>query len=106
MTYLQAKRSGNTTWAEKIELRIVYWGASGKYVEKSTLLALGRNVTGFELPEALYENTTFEAKEPKQSECDIVLAMNLRQALREEHQEDDMEEKDEEEEGDGNIEYD
>lgn len=97
-------RSGNTSWTERIDSRTVYWATPGKYVEKSALLAVGRNLTGFELPEALYENTTFEAKEPMESECDVVLAMNLRQALREENQENDMEEKgeEEEEEEDGN----
>ncbi|OAX81022.1 hypothetical protein ACJ72_04640 [Emergomyces africanus] len=89
----ETKRPGKT-WAGKNDSRTVPWGASGKYVGKSTLLALGRNVTGLELPEILYENTTFEAKESKESEYDVVLGTNLRQALREaEHQENHMEEK-------------
>ena len=107
---MHAKRSGNTSWADKIDFRTTYWGTPGAYVEKSTLLALGRNVSGFELPEPLYENNTFDAEEPKNNEYDVVLAINLRKALtdvlKKQDDEDESDEEEDDEEGDdGDISF-
>ena len=59
ITYLHAKMVGNRSWTDDIESQKIVWGRPGRYVEKSTLLSLGRSISEFELPLALYENTTF-----------------------------------------------
>ncbi|KAK2771292.1 hypothetical protein FQN53_005102 [Emmonsiellopsis sp. PD_33] len=82
VTYLHAKKSGNTAWAERIDSRNVLWASPGPYLEKSTLLSLGRNISGFELPPPLYEDMTFDSAEPpKDATQEVVLSMRVREAL-------------------------
>ncbi|KAK2812582.1 hypothetical protein FQN50_001226 [Emmonsiellopsis sp. PD_5] len=82
VTYLHAKKNGNTAWAERIDSKNVLWASPGPYLEKSTLLSLGRNISGFELPPPLYEDMTFDSAEPpKDANQDVVLSMRVREAL-------------------------
>jgi hypothetical protein len=69
------------SWARKIETSKVFWASPGPYMEKSALLALGRNISGLELPPALYEGNTFSLKEPPNTEDDLVLSLRLREAI-------------------------
>jgi hypothetical protein len=77
MTYLNAKRSGSTTWADKVEKFL--WATPGAYLEESTLLILGRNISGVELPPSLYEGMPFQTTE----ERGIDISVHVRQALTE-----------------------
>lgn len=102
MTYLNAKKDGNMQWVEKVESRKVLWASPGPYLEKSTLLALGRNISGLELPPSLYEENTFDGEEAPQDELGM-LAADLRTALitsNKDENEDEEEEEDDEEDDD------
>jgi hypothetical protein len=79
MTYLNAKKSGNTTWADKVETKKILWATPGAYLEKSTLLVLGRNISGFELPPPLYEGMTFSDDGGERNEMEV--CVRVRQAL-------------------------
>jgi hypothetical protein len=79
---------GNTDWTSKVEKKSELWATPGNYLRKSTLLALARNISGFELPPSLYSSTTFEGTDespprPADEEDDIVLdlASDLRNAI-------------------------
>ncbi|PGH11473.1 hypothetical protein AJ79_04848 [Helicocarpus griseus UAMH5409] len=88
MTYLQAKLSGNTAWTDKLAASSSsydIWPVAGEYLEKATLQSLARNISGAELPPALYAGLTFEAeadvKAVADADCEIMLAMRLREVL-------------------------
>lgn len=68
-------------WVEAVEARKVFWASPGPYLEKSTLKALGRNISGVELPPSLYENETFESNAPPTINDDALLAGRLRDAM-------------------------
>lgn len=83
ITYLNAKRDGNKSWVDKIDGRHVFWASPGPYLEKSTLISLGRSISGFELPEALYKGNTFNG-EPGLDTTEgqeILLSSRLRDAI-------------------------
>ena len=47
-----------------------FWPLPGEYLQKSTLQALARNISGLELPPPLIEDTTFESSRITQDEED------------------------------------
>ncbi|EEP81646.1 predicted protein [Uncinocarpus reesii 1704] len=53
----------------------------GPYLEKSTLLSLGRNISGFELPPPIYEGNTFDGDKPDSENEDLALSALLRDAM-------------------------
>lgn len=66
MTYIFRKRentSASIIFTEKVEKENSFWPSPGSYLRKSTLVALARNISGFELPPSLVEHTTFENRE-------------------------------------------
>ncbi|KAF3479575.1 uncharacterized protein GIQ15_06551 [Arthroderma uncinatum] len=81
MTYLIAKRKGNYEWVDKIRHREVRWTAKGNYVQKSLLLSVGRSVSGTDLPSALYEGNTFDAREVE-PEIELALTVALRAEIK------------------------
>ncbi|KAK2762298.1 hypothetical protein FQN54_001308 [Arachnomyces sp. PD_36] len=83
MSYLNCKRTGNTEWTKKVDSKTVFWASPGEYLEKSTLLSLGRNISGFELPPPLYEGNTFDAPSAPDNDYEVAMSMKLRDALRE-----------------------
>jgi hypothetical protein len=48
-----------------------FWPLPGEYLQKSTLQALARNISGLELPPPLIKETTFESSKITQDEEDI-----------------------------------
>ena len=103
ITYLYAKKAGNTDWTERVENCNDFWPTSGPYVEKSTLQSLARNISGCQLPAPLYERATFEEPDKDESQ-DLLLSSRLRSAIIESskrsEEEDEEEEEEEEEEED------
>jgi hypothetical protein len=82
ITYLHAKKDGNKAWVDKVDNRGVFWASPGPWVEKSTLLSIGRNISGFELPPSLYEGNTFTG-EPCEATADqdVLVCSRLRGAV-------------------------
>jgi hypothetical protein len=66
MTYIFRKRentSGSIIFTEKVEQETSSWPSPGAYLRKSTLVTLARNISGFELPPSLVQDTTFDNRE-------------------------------------------
>ncbi|RMJ23805.1 hypothetical protein PHISP_05326 [Aspergillus sp. HF37] len=84
ITYLHAKRDGNKGWVNKVDNRSVFWASPGPWLEKSTLLSIGRNISGFELPPSVYEGNTFTGGAHDATEGqDILVCSRLRDAAAE-----------------------
>ncbi|KAL2831801.1 hypothetical protein BDW59DRAFT_157757 [Aspergillus cavernicola] len=63
--------------------RTNFWPTPGKYLERSTLRSLARNISGLELPPSLINDQTFEDKSISEAEADdvgVTLADDLRRA--------------------------
>ncbi|EEQ32089.1 hypothetical protein McanCB56680_005637 [Microsporum canis] len=105
VTYLYAKKRGNIQWAENIESRKVLWASMGPYLAKSTLISLGRSISGFDLPAALVEGKTFDCPSPTPApEEELALSASLRTAMIESVRATEDEDEDEDEGEDSNIE--
>lgn len=61
VTYIHAKMLGNTAFTSTVESRKEFWASPGKYLERSTLKSLARNISGLELPPSINSHT-FEKK--------------------------------------------
>ena len=85
ITYINAKRLGNTQFTEAVEGRERFWASPGPYLRKSTLIALARNISGIELPSTLIKDQTFETPgdlSARQSEdTNLLLSAQLRDAI-------------------------
>ncbi|KAJ5087272.1 hypothetical protein N7456_010888 [Penicillium angulare] len=57
MTYLKAKKEGNTYFTSMLEQRREFWASPGPYLERSALLALARMLK-VDLPPSILERTT------------------------------------------------
>lgn len=104
IAYLHAKKDGNQSWTEKVDNRTVFWATPGPWVEESTLLSLGRNISGFELPPSVYEGNTFKSTrkpEPVDENQNRILCTRVRKAivvsLGDKEKEDEEDEEDEDE---------
>ncbi|KAM5432430.1 hypothetical protein MferCBS31731_007445 [Microsporum ferrugineum] len=92
ITSLYAKKRGDTQWVENIESRKILWASMGPYLAVS----LGRDISGFELPNASIMGKTFDLPAPA-PENDLALAASLRAAMiRSARAEDDTDIKDKE----------
>lgn len=82
INYLWAKQQGNQEWVEQIDNKGVFWASPGPYLEKSTLISLGRNISGFELPPSILESTTFDGPVPTKGDenQDLSVCIALREA--------------------------
>ncbi|KAM5445498.1 hypothetical protein MaudCBS49596_007482 [Microsporum audouinii] len=76
ITSLYAKKRGDTQWVENIESRKILWASMGPYLAVS----LGRDISGFELPNAFITGKTFDLPAPA-PENDLALAASLRAAM-------------------------
>lgn len=62
-------------FTEKVEQENPFWPSPGAYLRKSTLMTLARNISGFELPPSLIQDTTFDNREESSGvfECNTVM---------------------------------
>ncbi|KAN0074213.1 hypothetical protein V8E54_008150, partial [Elaphomyces granulatus] len=60
ITYLYAKEVGHKQFTERAEARQAFWASLGRYLRRSTLLSLARNMSGVNLPESLYKDEMTE----------------------------------------------
>ena len=85
ITYINAKRLGNTQFTEAVEGKERFCESPGPYLRKSTLISLARNISGIELPSTLIEDQTFEKPgdlSAKQAEdANLLLSAHLRDAI-------------------------
>jgi hypothetical protein len=60
-----------------------FWPSPGAYLQRATLVALARNISGLDLPESMYTDTTFPAIVGGQDplETALVLTSDLRKAI-------------------------
>ncbi|PGH11390.1 hypothetical protein AJ79_04891 [Helicocarpus griseus UAMH5409] len=79
ITYIDAKQKGNLAWVQDVESRKVFWATPGSYLRKSMLRTLARNISGVEMPPAIYEGNTFESGDDV-GDADLIVAGLLRQA--------------------------
>jgi hypothetical protein len=94
ITYLYAKRNGNTSFPSKVESRSSFFASPGPYLRRSTLISLGRNISGVELPRSIFDDTTFENDEVVDSETvGAMLSAQLRNATIQSEKERQREEK-------------
>ncbi|KAJ9306108.1 hypothetical protein DTO217A2_4408 [Paecilomyces variotii] len=80
ITYLNAKKSENTAFTSTVEGRDQFWASPGEYLEKSTLKALARNISGLELPPTLLQHTFEHA--PKDELAADYVGISLSSLLR------------------------
>jgi hypothetical protein len=78
ITYIFRKKEdaeSTKDFTDEVEREKPFWPSPGPYLEKSTLVALARNISGCELPPALVEDTTFEARQefPRVSEVNSIM---------------------------------
>jgi hypothetical protein len=87
ITYLHHKKTGNSEWLEQAmsnsNARGYMWATPGPYLRRSMLVVLARRVSDNFLPEALYDQTTFDDADscPSRSaeeEEDLVMGLNVR----------------------------
>ena len=85
-----------------------FWASPGKYLQRGTLVSLARNISGLDLPESIYQDTTFPETVGSQdpAETAMVLTSQLKDAIlesvrkAEEREQPDYESESEEESGD------
>lgn len=105
ITYLNAKRQGNSFFTNIADSKQGFWASPGPYLRRSTLTSLARNISGCELPPLLLDGNTFEADDAPAHEAEdmsLVVSSEMRKATivsaaRGEQEEDvDMDDEDQE----------
>lgn len=79
---IHAQKAGNAEILDRQEVK-TFWASPGEYLRRSTLVTMARQISGFELPSATYEEMTFveEGEEELRSqEAETVLFYQLREA--------------------------
>jgi hypothetical protein len=90
ISYLTARKEGNEEWTGDLEIRGTLWASPGKYLRKSLLRVLAKEVSDTVLPESLTEQTTFEEvvrNSPRSPEEEETLGQSLAIRLQDEAQE-------------------
>ncbi|OJJ50661.1 hypothetical protein ASPZODRAFT_162606 [Penicilliopsis zonata CBS 506.65] len=84
VSYLNAKRNNYWGFTSKVETGR-FWPTLGPYLRRSTLVALGRCISGTELPQSLIEGNTFESEYDAAQDKDsgMILGADIREALEE-----------------------
>lgn len=62
---------------DKHENETEFWASPGKYLKRSTLISLARNISGLELPPSVYEDMTFETSAEGSTNEGAIEAMSL-----------------------------
>ncbi|KAJ5908348.1 hypothetical protein N7495_001030 [Penicillium taxi] len=59
ITYIFCKKNSNMEFTKEIEAKHDFWPCPGPYLRESMLRVLARNISGFDLPGSMLEQTTF-----------------------------------------------
>ncbi|KAJ5364218.1 uncharacterized protein N7496_009931 [Penicillium cataractarum] len=84
ITYIFRKREdspGSRLFTDQVESEKAFWPSPGEYLEKSTLKALARNISGCELPASLTAHTTFESSGELSKASDVNAIMRTTQSI-------------------------
>jgi hypothetical protein len=80
---IHAQKTGNVDILGRLEVKKI-WASPGEYLRRSTLVMMARQISGFELPPAAYQEMTFVEdgeEETKSQETATVLSAQLREAI-------------------------
>ncbi|CRG92559.1 Pc12g04220 [Talaromyces islandicus] len=82
ITVIHAKRTGNEEFISQLQQKDKFWASPGRYLQRATIVALARNISGLDLPESIYNDTTFPDAISDQEAQDtaMILASDLRAA--------------------------
>ncbi|KAF3385932.1 hypothetical protein DPV78_012543 [Talaromyces pinophilus] len=83
LTVLHAIRTGNKEFVSQLQQKERFWASPGKYLQRGTLVSLARNISGLDLPESIYQDTTFPETVGSQDpeETAMVLTLQLKDAI-------------------------
>lgn len=79
---IHAQRTGNVDLLSRLEVK-EFWASPGEYLRRSTLVTMARQISGFELPPAAYQEMTFVEdgeEEIRSQEAATMLSAQLREA--------------------------
>jgi hypothetical protein len=75
-------RKGKDEFISELQRKEKFWASPGEYLQRATLVALAKNISGLCLPESIYHDTTFPGNVGGQdpSETAMILTSDLRNA--------------------------
>ena len=75
-------RKGNDEFISELQKKDEFWPSPGEYLQRATLVALAKNVSGLNLPESVLNDTTFDENIDDNNPLDtsMILAADLRDA--------------------------
>ncbi|KUL89945.1 hypothetical protein ZTR_02890 [Talaromyces verruculosus] len=82
ITVLHAMRKGNDEFISELQKKDEFWPSPGEYLQRATLVALAKNISGLNLPESVLNDTTFSENVDDNNPLNtsMILAADLRDA--------------------------